>query len=911
MADGSVNYLLDKLTTILVQNVSLLGNAQNEIEKIKVELESMKSFLKDAEKRKGRNESVETWVRQVREVAIEVENTVDEFIHYNDTGREQKNRLKDFVQEAMNLPRKLAAMHRLSSKMQKINAKVVEVSERSKRYFFDVRLDEERTITLPIDWLQHHGESSFFADEDDIVGMDENKARLFQWLIGNEPRRTVVSIVGMGGLGKTTLVTKVFNDQVIKCHFDSLAWISVSQAHKIEELLRNMVKEFLKTEAAMIPGNLGSMDYRQLMEMLIEYLLSRRYLVVLDDVWSIDLWSRIWRAFPENHCGSRIVFTTRDENVATSVGPGSRVHRLEPLQEHDAWSLFCRKAFWNEYNHQCPPELETIAEAILRKCEGLPLAIVAIGGLMCSKGKTAVEWKKVQDSLNWQLSYNPILERVKGILMMSFNDLPFYLKYCFLYCCVFPDGYLIKRKKLIRLWIAEGFILERKGMTMEEVAEDHLKELILRSMIQVKQINDSGRVKTFRVHDVMRELAMTTSEKENFCRIHDSREFKIARNIQRLSIYNRGQNVQLSKTTSRQLRSLFVFETDMCSSFSLNAVSSNFKFLRVLNLQKVPIEKLPNELVELFNLRYLNLRNTKVKDLPQAIDRLKNLQTLDVRNSNVVKLPKSISSLRNLRHLFVCRNNANGPTTSKFLRGLQIPAGIGNLKSLQSLACVEAEEEIIKQVGYLTDLKRLDITKVKAFDGPKLCTSIQMMTSLRRLSLTASTEQEDLVLEDLPFAPPFLQKLELIGCLNRLPNWFESLKYLTFLYLEFSHIQEDFLPSLQILPSLAFLQIQKAYSGKLLKFRKGGFPKLNKLHLVELLQLDCVQVEEGSLSNLKELSLVHCLALKVLPQGIEHIISLQRLNLEEMPQELIESLQIDGSENHTKVQHVHTVNLVL
>ncbi|KAL3510069.1 hypothetical protein ACH5RR_029470 [Cinchona calisaya] len=119
----------------------------------------MKSFLKDAKKWKERNESVETWVRHVREVAIQVENIVDEFIHYNDTGGAQKYRLKDFVQEAMNISRKLAAMHRLSSKMQKINAKVLEVSERSKRYSFDARLDEERTITVPVDWLQQNGEN--------------------------------------------------------------------------------------------------------------------------------------------------------------------------------------------------------------------------------------------------------------------------------------------------------------------------------------------------------------------------------------------------------------------------------------------------------------------------------------------------------------------------------------------------------------------------------------------------------------------------------------------------------------------------------------------------------------------------------------------------------------------------------
>ncbi|CAI9090026.1 OLC1v1024709C1 [Oldenlandia corymbosa var. corymbosa] len=919
MADGAVNYLLDKLTTILLQNASFLGDAQNEIEKIKLELESMKSFLREAELRREKSESVETWVRQVREVAIQVENILDEIIHYSDSSTNGagggKGVLKDFVHEAVNLARRLAATRRIYLKLQGIKAKVVEVSERSKRYAFDARVDDDwGSIRLAINWQpqQHQqlGELSSFVDVDDVVGMDEDQEILSKWLIENDTRRTVVSVVGMGGLGKTTLVTKVFNDQLIKLHFDSSAWISVSQNHEVEDLLRTMLKEFLKTEQAMSPGNLGSMKYRQLMEMLLEYLRCRRYLVVLDDVWSIDLWSRIRGAFPENQNGSRIVFTTRNQNVATSVGPGSRVHRLQPLQERDAWTLFRKRTFWNEHEHNCPAELEPLAKDILRKCEGLPLAIVAIAGLMCSKSRLAIEWKRVHASLNWQLSYNPILGRVKGILMLSFDDLPFYLKYCFLYCCVFPDDCFIKRKKLIRLWIAEGFILERKGMTLEEVAEDHLMELILRSMIQVQQVNDNGRVKTFHIHDVMRELAMTTSEKDNFCGRLDIRESKVARSVQHLSIDSRNGSVQMSKSTACQLRSLFVFGSDMCTSFSLNAVSPDFKFLRTLDLQCIPIEKLPNRLFDLFNLRFLNLRNTKVKDLPNSIGKLKNLQTLDIRSTNVEKLPRSIPNLGNLRHLFLGKSKTDDSRAPELLQALRAPARMGNLQNLQSLACVEAEEGLIKQLGCLTELRRLDMTKVKPCHGPKLCSSIGMLTNLHRLSLAASNQEQELSLEDLISAPPFLQKLELFGRLDRLPHWLASAQTLTHLDLEFSGLQDDFLPALHKLPALVFLQLREAYNGKILKFRRGGFLKLLKLHLIELSQLDCLEVEEGSLSSLKELSIVHCVALKQVPQGLEHISSLQKLRLEEMP-ELIVSLQTNVSEYREEVQHISTVDLVL
>ncbi|KAL7249727.1 hypothetical protein ACSBR1_011833 [Camellia fascicularis] len=165
------------------------------------------------------------------------------------------------------------------------------------------------------------------------------------------------------------------------------------------------------------------------------------------------------------------------------------------------------------------------------------------------------------------------------MLLLSFNDLPFYPKHCFLCCCVFRDGYPIKRKKLIQLWVAEGFVIERKGLTIEEVAEEYLTELILRSMIQVTETNDCGRVKTCKVHDVMRKLAVTTLEEENFCTAYDGQESRVGGKFLRLSVYNRGGNIQLSKNMSRHLRSFFVFETDTCTSFFLNVVSSNFKFL--------------------------------------------------------------------------------------------------------------------------------------------------------------------------------------------------------------------------------------------------------------------------------------------------------------------------------------------
>ncbi|KAJ4837724.1 hypothetical protein Tsubulata_044361 [Turnera subulata] len=908
MADGAVNFLLDKLTTILLQSASLLGDARDEVEDIKLELESMKSFVRDAERRKEMSDSVETWVRQVREVAYEVEDIIDEYMHYRYKDR-LNHGLKGIFQDVVRFPTKLTARNQISSKLQKIKAKVHEVSERSKRYGFD-RLDEGKTRIVSGDGWQQYGETSTFLDEDDIVGMEESTEQLLAWLTEDEPRRTVISIVGMGGLGKTTLVTRVYNNQILKRDFDCWAWIAVSRAYEASDLLRNMIKQFFGTTQVPAPSTLGSMNYRQLLGMLIDHLHQKRYVIVLDDVWSIDLWSKIRGAFPNNGKGSRIILTTRNENVATSIGIGSHVHRLQALQEKDAWALFCKKAFWNDPAHCCPKELQPLAEAILKKCEGLPLAIVAVGGLMCSRSKAVKEWKNVYESLNWQLSNNPLLEHVKGILLLSFNDLPFYLKHCFLYCCVFRDGYPIKRKRLIWLWVAEGFIRERKGMAVEEVAEEYLEELVLRNMIQVTETNDCGRVKLCRVHDVMRELAMTTSEKENFCTAYDGYPTRLEGKVQRLSVHSAGGNIRLSSSMSHHLRSFFVFPTDTCSSFSLDAVSSKFRFLRVLSLEGVAVQSIPSTLVELFNLRYLNLRDTKINELPKSMAKLNNLQTLDVRNTSLQRLPSGISKLSALRHLFVCRRKDHNTETTDILCGMQAPAGICNIRSLQTLACIEAGKELIPQLGNLTDLKRLEVTKLSATDGAKLCTSIQRMTCLLRLGVVATKTDEELQLDALHLPPTFLQKLTLVGKLNRVPPWLGSLASLTHLHLRFSGLKEDILSSLGELSSLVFLQLNKAYDGQILHFEPGWFPRLQKLSLIELPGLETLEFEKGSLPSIRDLYLIRCQALKTFSHGIEHLTSLQKLHLEDIPDQLLEQLQGCTTEDYEKVWLIPTIKLV-
>ncbi|KAK9133981.1 hypothetical protein Scep_013509 [Stephania cephalantha] len=362
MADGAVQFLVEKLTTLVVQKASLIGDSLDEFEEIKLEFEGMKAFLRDADSRKERDDGVGSWVRQVREVAHDVEDIIDEFMHLKENRNyhhQQRNGFNDLLYNVLHFPKKIISSHDIAVRLQKIKVKVHSVLEMGNRYGFD-RIDDGRSLNDDAERWRLHRDNSIFLDEDEIVGMEEDREELLQWLKGAETRRRIVSIVGMGGLGKTTLVTKVFHDQVVNQQFDCCAWISVSQTYRIEELLRRMIEECFVPKQVLVPSNLGSMDYRQLVNVLIDYLHQKSYLIVLDDVWSIDLWSKVRVAFPNNKAGSRIILTTRNENVASSVGIGSRVHRLQPLLENNAWILFCHKAFWNNQDRTCPLELQCI-----------------------------------------------------------------------------------------------------------------------------------------------------------------------------------------------------------------------------------------------------------------------------------------------------------------------------------------------------------------------------------------------------------------------------------------------------------------------------------------------------------------------------------------------------------------------
>ncbi|KAM5562199.1 disease resistance protein RPM1-like [Rosa sericea] len=631
-----------------------------------------------------------------------------------------------------------------------------------------------------------------------------------------------------------------------------------------------MINELFAAAQIDVPQNLSNMSYRHLVEMLVHYLQPRRYMIVLVDVWDTNLWRSIDVALPNGTHGSRIMLTTRNKDIASlAFGVESHVHQVEPLNTNEAWDLFSRRAFSSGRDKSCPPELQIIARELVGKCEGLPLGLVALGSLMSTK-RFVSEWKKVYNGMSWELSNNPTLEVVKSILLLSFNDLPYRLKHCFLYFCIFPEDYAIKCKRLVRLWIAEGFVEEVRGAQPEEIAESYLAELTCRCMLQVVVREPSGRAKKFKMHDLLRELAISISEAEKFCTMYNEKETNEERRApRRLSIQG----------SSGEVRA----HTDMT-------------------------KELPDEIMKCFNLMSLNLKGTEVRKLPKHIGNLQNLETMDIRDSNIRVLPVGIVKLQKLRHLFMYHFNYGSYKSFNSFQGTKAPAGICKLQSLQILDSIEAGSELIKQLQHMTQLTTLGLANVKEADEIGLCKSIESMKLMECLTVKTSSEDEVLRMDALLSAPPLLKTLVLTGKLNKVPLWFASLESLTVLYLHWSRSTEDFLPHIHALPNLTTLWLCNAYVGNQLLFQTG-FQKLSGLYITNFPQLNLITIEKGVMPALKTLDISECMELKRLPRGIRLLTCLQKLHVHRVPNELVERMRRERGVDHSEVKHISEIRL--
>ncbi|XP_057756610.1 disease resistance protein RPP13-like [Arachis stenosperma] len=336
--------------------------------------------------------------------------------------------------------------------------------------------------------------------EEDMVGFVDIFNNVTKQLKENETNLNVISLIGMGGLGKTTLIKKIYNNNEVKKLFSYSVWITVSKDYKATELLQILLKGCGLSESTK-GKDISEDDQKSKVQKFLE---KKKYLIVLDDIWEPEVWAEVECLFPDNNKGSAILITSRNDGVANYTGSKSYYPPL--LDEDESWKLFCKKAF---KGGECPSVLESIGRLMTEKCRGLPLAIITLAGVVGKKKRLTVEWMRIMRSVIWYLAKDN--SKVPKVLKLGYDSLPQRLKTCFLYFGIYPEDYAIPVKRLKQLWIAEGLIQAPKtgildAPELEDIAEEYLNELVDRSLVLVAKRRSDGGVKSCRIHDLLLDL---------------------------------------------------------------------------------------------------------------------------------------------------------------------------------------------------------------------------------------------------------------------------------------------------------------------------------------------------------------------------------------------------------------------
>ncbi|KAL2465032.1 Disease resistance protein RPP13 [Abeliophyllum distichum] len=507
-------------------------------------------------------------------------------------------------------------------------------------------------------------------------------------LVRGSSELEIVSMVGMSGIGKTTLAKQVYHDSYIVQHFDTRAWATVSRNYNVQEILLNLLNSM---------GELTSKMHEMTSELLKERLYTnlnyRKYLIVLDDVWDTKFWDDVKQVFPNDKNGSRIMMTTRLENVANYANSCPPLHRLRFLSDGRGWILFREKVFGNYY---CPLNLKGIGEKIVQHCQGLPLAIVLIGGLLSKATKTQHYWKYVSENVS--LVTTSIDELCSNILSFSYKHLPSHLKWCFLYIGIFPEDYNIHVSKLVKLWVAEGIVKPVGSKLLEDVAEEYFLDLVDRELILIHEKKSNGKIKTCRIHDLVRDLCVREAQKEKFFHVTNGslRGIQEGSSIDRVSIHRNTNTCDDKILSSPYVRSLLNFDCEVTVP-----EMSNMRLLKVLHQQGTL--EFSNEIAEWVELRYLDCMSMH---LP-SISKLRNLQTIILRRDmrRPLYLSLDIWKMPQLRHVLL--EYVILPDPSSF--GIEGDRSVFVLENLQTLSLVmnfRCTEEVIKRIP---NIKKLGI----------------------------------------------------------------------------------------------------------------------------------------------------------------------------------------------------------
>ncbi|KAJ9175783.1 hypothetical protein P3X46_014299 [Hevea brasiliensis] len=954
MAEDVVFMAVERIASLVIQEAVFLRGVRDEIQRLQAELGLMKAFLKDADRRQHQDNRVREWVAGIRDIAYEAEDVIDTFLLEvaSDTGEG----VRGFVKRVFFKVTKVSLFHKTGTKITSIREKIRSIYENMQNFGIN-KLAEGESSYYGTEQQQLSRRTYPHAEEEHTINLDDVISQLKAKLMTEEKQVRVVSIVGMGGLGKTTLANNVYNHIEVRQQFDCFSWTFISKQFSAREVLVGILMDVMSSEDESkletmekekpVKSKLKEMKEKMelfetmtendLIKILRNVLEDKRYLVVLDDIWTNEAWHRLRPAFPNGVSGSKVLFTTRNSGVAYYADRWSSPVELRPLTNDEGWQLLSRKAFPKNVLDEggCPGAYEELGREMVRKCEGLPLAIMVLGGLLA--GKTLREWEKVQRNINAlfiRQEQDHQFEGVYEILALSYDDLPFYLKPCFLYLSQFPENTEFHKRTLIRMWIAEGFVSQQskgKDETIEDVAEQYCNELVNRCMVQVSQRDHTGKgVKTCHLHDVVRQMCISKAMDENYLVVLEHREDSTADSSssssstphlptsksRRIAIHpqiSRHEQNEMefytprSKIGLQNLRSLIFFVGDANYRMPKEQAAfifKNFRLLRVLKLDGVRQQhRLPEEIHNLIHLTYLGLRNTGLKDgkkdfsLPASIGNLRNLYTLDLRNNGYfTRLPDVLWKLTRLRHLLVDDDRDYEHLRLHKLRQLETLKSVyaknlireGAMQKLDNLRNIGIYFQKTEEVGAILNssiisdrLRSLKMRIIGSFSNLEPLSRCRQLTKAELGG--AIQEYQPPLRHNLGNLPPNLVKLILWG----------------------SELKQDPMCILEKLQHLRFLSLENnVYEGSKMVCSATGFPQLETLTLKSF-GLEQWEIEKGAMPCLKSLSL-SLGKLKMIPEGLRFLTSVRELKLIHMVrcEERVRVVNGVEGEDFDKVRHI-------
>ncbi|CAN6222780.1 unnamed protein product [Urochloa humidicola] len=864
IATGAMNTLLPKLGELVVGEYKLQNGVTEEIKELEKELRSMTAALrKVAELPVDQlDELVKIWARDVKELSYDIEDAVDDFMLQQRIGDEPAMTFsfKGFSDRAINLFKKAMTNHQIHNVIKDIMKQVNTINERRKRY----KIDDVpcRPIVETIDPRIE----ALYRKATELVGIGGPKIELVRRLMNEDSsslqQLKIITIVGLGGLGKTTLANSLLQD--LKPEFDCHFFVSVSFNPDIKKIFKNILVQLDENMYSHIDE---AWEVKLLIDKIIEFLKKRRCLCVIDDLWKELPWDTIKLALQDGNHRSKIIITTRNKAVAEHVG--GDIYELKSLSNDDSRELFYKRIF--DSVDDCPADLNQVTGKILKKCDGVPLAIITIASLLANKPRCSVEWEKANNAIGSGSENSHHVDKMNMILRLSYNDLPSHFKTCLLSLSKYPEDQVIRKDVLVWSWIAEGFITPAAaGLSLQEIGDGYFNELVNRSLIQPVNFRNpfqplgEWEVYACQLHDMVRELIIKLSSEEGFATISLSDGEQAGESvvhqreniIRRLSLHS-SSNTRASINERKQLFKLRSFDVFGHAGFMMPALS-RFRVLRVLQLENCfNMEKnYLKDLGKLHHLRFLRLHGLRFTMLPDSIGNLESLETLDIRGAtSSILLPLSFGKLGKLVRLRA--------------EIVELPDSVTleNMKSLQELVGIRATSHAMTEIGKLREVKVLELfieKKPESTTGNPIeliPTHLQMCPSLLkvlvlRTSIICSLDY------CLVHVPSGLHVFMCDGFFTVFPRWIDpSLSCLTVLSITLLRVrvQPEHLDKLAQLPSLRFLQLSALGTPDdeqeklVIHSSASAFPCLTDLRIDSALMF--LKFQRGAMRKLRRLCL--------------------------------------------------------